>query len=244
MIQEMLSGRNISAAILFQAACIAVLWSASAAAQEGDVADRRRARFAISAGFDVWDDLRELRPQAPGEFESGGFVIDFAAHWRMKRWGSNDLLFGFDVGGFSHDSDVFHVRDDVTTRGLYLTPSVKWQLGSPGGPRYSFDIGLGYYLVDFAEVASFSNYRYYGYYCCYSEVQLWEDSSLGGFIGATVDFGRAGRRRGGFTMGTKIHWLDLGTVRDEGRLRTPATLGSNAGRFQGPVYSVQFGYAF
>lgn len=242
MSRKTLSATFLGSACALLATGIACLWSAPTVAQNGDVAEGRRARFAIAAGFDIWDDLNELRPQAPGQFNSGGLVIDFAAHWRMKRWGSNALLFGFDVGGFSHDSDVFHVREDVVSRGLYLTPSVKWQLGPSSGPRYSVDIGFGYYIVDITEVES---YRVYGYYCCYSEEQLWEDSSLGGFIGATIDFGAAARRRGGgFTMGAKIHWLDLGTVRDESRFGPPRTLGPNAGRLQGPVYSMQFGYAF
>ena len=244
MSRKTLSETLFRPAALLIAAGSAGLWSALAVAQDQDIGEGRRARFAITAGLGGWDDLHELRPQSPGQFDGVGFVIDFAAHWRMKQGGSNDLLLGFDVGGFSHDSNVFHVREDVTSRGLYLTPSVKWQFGSSGRLRHSLDVGVGYYLVDITEV---DTSRYYGYYCCYwySEEQLWEDTSLGGYIGATFDFGRAARRQGGgFTMGAKIHWLDLGTVRDEQRFRSADTLGPNAGRLRGPIYSVQFGYAF
>jgi hypothetical protein len=242
MARKTLSEMILDSACLLLAAGMACLWSGLAVAQDQGGAGGPRARFAIAAGFDVWADLNDLRTESPGEFDSAGFVIDFSAHWRMKRWASSDLLFGFDVGGFTHDSDVFHVREDVISRSLYLTPSVKWQFGSSSGPRYSLDAGLGYYLVDIAELET---YRYYGYYCCYAEEQLWEDSSLGGFIGTTIDFADTGRgRRGGFTMGAKIHWADLGRVRDEGRFRLSGTLGRNAGRLRGPVYAVQLGYVF
>ena len=162
----------------------------------------------------------------------------------MNRWGSNRLLLGLDVGFFSNESDVFYVREDLISRGMYLTPSVKWRFESSGGPRYSLDFGLGYYVVDIAEV---DMSEYYGYYCCYgyTEEVLWEESTLGGYVGTTIDFGDTGRRRGrGFTMGAKIHWLDLGTVRDENPYRLQDALGNNAGRLQGPIYSMQFGYAF
>jgi hypothetical protein len=220
------------------------LLSSAAHAQDVTAAESRRVRFAIAGGFDVWGGLSDLRPLTLGEFDDTGFVVDFAAHWRMRQWGTERLLLGFDLGFFSHDSDVFHVREDVTARGMYLTPSLKWQLDTQSGPRYSLDFGLGYYSVDITEVDTSS---YYGYYCCYwyYEEQLWEDSSFGGFIGTTFDFGDAGRRRGGgFTMGAKIHWLDLGNVRDELRFRPQDTLGPNAGRLRGPIYALQFGYRF
>lgn len=223
---------------------VAGLSSALAVAQDENVRGGRRGRFAIAAGFDVWDDLNELRPAEPGNFDSGGLLIDFAAHWSMKQWDSRELLFGFDVGVFTHDSDVFHFRDELVGRGMYLTPSVKWQLAPSNGLRYSLDFGVGYYLVDIAEIDTSG---YYGYYCCYSfsEEQLWEDSSFGGFIGMTIDFGRVARRDGGgFTMGARVHWLDLGTVRDERRFGGIDTLGPNAGRLGGAIYAVQFGYAF
>jgi hypothetical protein len=41
-------------------------------------------------------------------------------------------------------------------------------------------------------------------------------------------------------MSLKIHFVDFGTVRDEGRL--PPTLGQDAGRLSGPIYVYQLGY--
>jgi hypothetical protein len=223
------------------AVVVSLLWCDFATGQDGDAAPSRRGRFAVGAGLSQWADLHDLAPVSPGRFDGVGFVIDFAAHWRMRQWGSNALLFGFDLGGFSHDSDVYHVREEVVLRGMYLTPSVKWQFGSTGA-RYSLDAGLGYYFADVAEIDTSG---YYSYYCCYSEVQLWDNESLGGYIGMTIDFGRAARRDGGgLTMGAKVHWLDLGTVRDEGRFVPVATLGPDAGRLTGPVFAVQLGYAF
>ena len=245
MARNALSSKFRSSACLLMTVCFIALASAQTATQDEidhAGANMRRGRFAVAAGFDAWNDVNELRPRAGGEFDSGGFVLDFAAHWRMKQWDTSSLLFGVDVGVFSHDSNVFHVRENLTARGFYLTPSVKWQPGWRGGSRYSLDAGLGYYLVDIAEVDLSG---YYGYYCCYSEEQLWEASTLGGYIGATVDFGRAARREGGgFTMGAKIHWADLGTVRDEQRFAPTGTLGPNAGQLSGPILAMQFGYAF
>jgi len=245
MARNALSSTARNSACLLITACFSTLLSAQTDIQDEDdgaAGHMRRGRFAAAAGFDIWNDINELHPRAGGRFDSGGFVLDFAAHWRMKQWDTSNLLFGLDVGVFSHDSNVYHIREDLTARGFYLTPSVKWQLGWRGGPRYSLDAGLGYYIVDIAEVDLSG---YYGYYCCYSEEQLWEDSTLGGYIGTTVDFGRAARREGGgFTMGAKIHWADLGTVRDEHRFPPTGTLGPNAGQLSGPIVSMQFGYAF
>ena len=68
-----------------------------------------------SRGFRRLGRYQRTAPQTSGAFDSRRLVIDFAAHWMMKRWGTKDLLFGLDVGGFSHDSDVFHIREDPRT---------------------------------------------------------------------------------------------------------------------------------
>lgn len=216
---------------------LVIAWPPHAEAQDARASNERRVRLGIAAGFDVWRDLGDLRANAPGEFDSGGFVVDFAAHWRIKEGRSSDLLFGLDFGGFANDSDIHHRREDLLARGMYLTPSIKWQFLTARGRRHSVDAGLGYYLVDIAEVES----SRFGY----SEDQLWEDTSIGAYVGATIDFTDSEReRRGGFTLGAKLHFLDFEDVRDEEPFVVFGTLGPNAGRLRGPVIAVQFGYAF
>ena len=75
----------------------------------------------------------------------------------------------------------------------------------------------------------------------YWETQLWAASAAGGYLGGTVDFGGGDpTSTRGVMMSLKIHFVDFGTVRDEGRL--PPTLGQDAGRLTGPIYVYQLGY--
>ncbi len=73
------------------------------------------------------------------------------------------------------------------------------------------------------------------------ETQLWEDGGLGAYVGGTVDFmGGVPTNSRGVMMSLKVHLVDFGTVRDEGRL--PPTLGQDAGRLTGPIYMYQVGW--
>jgi hypothetical protein len=217
---------------------VGCLWSSSGHTQSEDFSDSMGPRLAIGIGFDVWPDVGDLRALAPGDFDSTGFTIELSAHWPRAKPRPRNLMFGIDFGVFTNDSDITHVREDIISRGLYITPSIKLPIGDSDRRRYYFDTGLGYYMVDVAEVET---YKFGGY----SEDELWENSSFGGYIGATVDFGlRSRERRGGFTMGAKIHWFDLGNVHDEDPFFDIDTLGQNAGTLGGPVYSIQFGYVF
>ncbi len=152
-------------------------------------------------------------------------------HWPLKRFAHSELLAGIDLGLFANESDIRFISESLTARNGYLVPSVKWMFGRRH--RYSLDAGVGYYLADIAEV--FSDYPLYG------ETVLWEEGVVGGYLGGTLDFrgGEASRSRGAM-MSLKVHFVDFGSVRDEGRL--PPTLGQNAGRLRGPVYMYQVGY--
>lgn len=186
-------------------------------------------------GFQSWDELAGLTPAAGGRFDSGGLNLGGAVHWRLREWGSRSLLVGLDSAMFSNESDVPHIREDLMSRGFYLTPSVKLMFDAGTGPRYAADVGLGYYVTDLAEVELFSG--------GYAESQLWEDAAFGGYVGASMDFGpRDGDRRGGFSMSAKVHFFDLGEVGDEGAAVLFGTLGSNPGSLSGPVVMLQFGY--
>lgn len=203
----------------------------------GQIADHS-VRGEVSLGFQQWNELSQLTP-SNGRFDSTGLNLGGAVHWRMKESGNRSLLAGLDFMMFTNESNIRHVREDVTSRGLSIVPSVKFMFDSGTGPRYSVDLGAGFYLVDIAEVDML---RFEDGW--YSEDQLWEDTDFGGYAGVTIDFrSRKNGRRGGFFMATKIHYFDLGDVADEDpSLVSPPTLGSDAGSLSGPMFTLQFGY--
>jgi len=190
-----------------------------------------RGRYEIAIGAHSWPGLAKLDTAHDGEFDEVGFNISFAAHWPVMRFAASELLAGADVGLFANESDIRFISESLIARNGYLVPSVKWMAGDRH--RYSLDAGVGYYLQDIAEVA--------GEYPINWETQLWENAALGAYVGGTVDFGggMASNSRG-IMMSLKIHLVDFGTVRDEGRL--PPTLGQDAGRLSGPIYMYQVGY--
>jgi hypothetical protein len=191
-----------------------------------------RWRLEIALGAHVWPSLGALEPQWGGKFDDAGFDLNFAWHWPVTRFANGELLVGADIGLFSSDSNIGFIYGDLTARGAYLTPSLKWMFGRRH--RYSLDAGLGYYSVDFAEVV--------GGFPDYYETQVWERSSAGGYLGATVDFGGAfEERRSGLMLALKVHFFDLGSVRDDDPF-LPPVLGPGAGDLGGPVYSLLVGY--
>jgi hypothetical protein len=190
-----------------------------------------RGRFEMAIGAHSWPGLADLDAARHGEFDAAGFNINLAAHWPVKRMSDSELLAGIDLGLLANDSDIRFISESITARNGYLAPSVKWMFGRKH--RYSLDAGIGYYLQDITEVIS--DYPLYG------ETQLWEEGTAGGYLGGTVDFrGGEPSRSHGVMMSLKIHFVDFGTVRDEGRL--PPTLGQDAGRLTGPIYVYQLGY--
>lgn len=210
--------------------------SIAQAPDEGLQSDRRL-RKEIFLGYHKWDELAQLSPAAAGSFDSNGFNLGAAFHWRTGEWGRSDVLAGLDFAFFSNDSSVRHIGDDVISRGLYITPSIKLMFDNGTSPVYALDFGLGYYLVDIAEVTLFD-------FGAYFEDQLWEDSAFGGYVGASVDFPNKKRNRlAGFSLSAKIHFFDLGKVTDEGSVAIArGTLGPDAGSLSGPVVMLQFGY--
>ena len=190
-----------------------------------------RGRYEIAIGAHAWPGLADLDTARDGQFDEAGFNINLAAHWPVKRFSDSELLAGVDLGLFANDSNIRFISDSLTARNGYIAPSVKWMFGNRH--RYSLDAGIGYYLQDIVEIA--------GEYPVIWETQLWEEEAVGIYLGGTIDFrgGEPARSRG-MMMSLKVHFVDFGTVRDEGFL--PATLGEDAGRLTGPVYMYQVGY--
>jgi hypothetical protein len=181
-------------------------------------------------GYHSWDELGQLTPEGSGSFDTGGFNLGVAGHWRVRDQQHGDLWLGVDFAFFSNESDIRYLGEDLLSRGMYITPSIKWLLERGEGPRYSLDLGLGFYLVDIAVLPA--------------DEELWEDPAFGGYIGASLELPLGGStRRRGLSLSAKIHMFDLGEVGDEEILFGQApVLGSNAGSLAGPVLMFQFGY--
>jgi hypothetical protein len=191
-----------------------------------------RGRYEVAIGATSWPGLADLEPPGGGSFDEFGINLGFSAHWPVWRFAGSELLAGFDLGLSSNESDIRYLSDDVIARNGYLLPSIKWMFGRRH--RYSFDAGVGYYLLDIAEVA--------GEYPAILETQLWEESSVGAYIGGTVDFGGGSPTRSrGMMLSFETHFVDFGRVHDE-EVGFPATLGTDAGDLTGPIYMLQVGY--
>jgi hypothetical protein len=189
-------------------------------------------RYEIWFGISDWPSLGELQPLADGGFDTHGFGIGGAFHVPVKQFTGSELLFGMDAFVTGSSSNISGFIDDLTTRRLYLGASLKWAFGR--ARNLQLDGGLGYHLVDMAEVSA----QYLGV-----EHVAWEAHRLGAFAGATWDIG-AGRanRNSGLSLALKVHFVDFGSVRDEDVLFTPL-LGGDAGKLDGPFYVLQIGYS-
>ena len=175
-----------------------------------------------------WPSLGQIRPEAGGRFDTVGFGLGGALYLTVREFESSDLLVGIDGYIAANDSNVRGVFDDLLTRQLYLGGSVKWAFGEERG--FSLDAGLGYHLVDMAEVGDgWSSF----------EFEAWEAHRASAYLGATWDLpayslGSPGR----WMIGVKAHFTDFGTVSG------PWPLGPNAGQLEGPVYAMQIGYGW
>ncbi len=187
-------------------------------------------------GFQLWNEIRDVSPVLPGDFESSGINLGGAAHWRMRETSRHDLFLGLDLGYFTNPSNIGYRNGDLAANVLYVTPSVKLLFDRGSGPTYSMDFGLGYYFADITETELVL-------YSGYSETRFWDDSAFGGYLGGSVSFPSEKRkRRGGFTASAKIHMFDFGPVRDEDDGRLFPVLGPDAGNLAGPLLMFQFGY--
>lgn len=209
----------------------------NAASAQTDVAERRTGsamgiRSEAWLALPSWPGLQDLQPAAGGSFKQVGYGLGGAAHWPFRKLGNSDLMLGFEGVIMATDSDTPVLLDDLLARHGYLAVSAKWMVGE--ARNVSLDAGLGYHLVDIAQLDT--DYR------SSLEFESWEETAVGFFVGATWDAG-AGRpgRNSGLSLGLKVHFVDFGTVRDEDVFFTPV-LGTDAGELDGPLYEVQIGY--
>lgn len=199
--------------------------------QEQTAVDRGT-RFELWLGTTSWPALSDLQPLAAGSFDDIGFGIGGAIHLPVKTFESGELLLGVDAFVSATESNIQGVIGDFLARQMFVGGSAKWRFGA--ARNLSLDAGIGFHLVDIAEL----DVRYWGI-----EYQYWETTRLGGFIGATWDFGmRDPNKNHGLFVGLEVHFVDFGGVYDEEVIFNPL-LGAYAGTLDGPIYMLQIGYS-
>lgn len=204
--------------------CLGLL--ATAPAASGDTAAPHGGRSELWLNVMSWPALDDVRPAAGGRFDSAGFGLGGALYVTLKQFEKSELLWGIEGFIGATDSNVEGVFDTILTRQLYLGGALKWQ---PDSFRNVYlDTGLGYHLVDMAEV---------GDYLSGIERKVWDSSRASAYVGSTWDFvGRDGRSGGRWMLGIRAYFADFGVVNG------PGPIGPDAGRLDGPLYSVQIGY--
>jgi len=189
-------------------------------------------RSEIWLALPTWPALGNLQPVAGGSFKSVGYGLGVAVHWPWKPVRGGDLLFGFEGSVMATDSDIPVILDELLARDLYIAASVKWQLGK--ARNVSLDAGLAYHLLDIAQLET--DYNSAG------EFESWEEDAFGPFVGMTLNVDASENAdSGGATLGLRVHFLDFGTVRDEGVLAS-VVLGRDAGKLDGPLVMLHIGY--
>ena len=205
---------------------------AAAAEQQTEAELAPGIRTEVWAAATSWAQLGDLEPVAGGTFDSVGYGIGGSVHWPWRSMRNANFLVGIEGAVMATESNVPVLYDDLLARDAYLAASMKWQVGK--ARSLSLDAGLAYHLLDIAQVEL--------YYNAYSELQSWEESAFGPFVGLTWDAGASNPGSdSGLTLGLRTHFVDFGTVRDEEIFFSPV-LGVDAGELKGPIYALQIGY--
>jgi len=177
--------------------------------------------FAFNLGAHTWPALADLESSFGGAFDSAGFDIDMGVHVgdpHKDRW-----LWGIDLGLFFTEGDISGLVTSLDARGLYLVPSVKMPVGDK--KRFYLDAGVGLYMVDFAELDCGS------YGPCLEVNEAWQSTTLGGYIGASIDL-PLGDGRYFLTTAFRVHYANFGT---------PNGLGPSPGELNGPIFMLLIG---
>ncbi len=200
-----------------------------------------RMRFGFLVGWEEWPALGDLVPPpvlagAPvvGAIESGGFLIDFTAHWTVRRHARHEFLVGVEGGLFFHantQSFVGIVQPDggtfagrVDARGLYVGPGIRWIWTRSPKVRPYVGLLAGFYVVDAAVVYEEG-----------SEGENYPDrTALGGQVTGGLEF-PVGNPPGAMAvrLEARIRYAALGQL--------PA-FGADAGSMSGPAYGLLVGF--
>jgi len=194
-------------------------------------------RWEVWLAATYWPAFSDLQPLAGGSFDSYGFGLGGSAHWPIAETENSEFLLGAELAVLAHDSDVPTFLEDVVGTDGYLALSAKWMLGDTR--PVSLDVGYAYHLIDISQV----DYDYFDYDSDSDDIENWDDSASGPFVGLTWDtwVGKDGKD-GGLALAFKVHFVDFDTVRDEDINLSPV-LGPDAGALDGPIYLLQIGYS-
>lgn len=205
---------------------LAVLLMASAAWSDTAPPPGPSGRAELWLAVTSWPSLEAIRPAAGGRFDAVGFGLGGALYMTFREFPNGELLLGVDGFIAANESNVEGIFEELLVRQLYLGGALKWVFGLERS--VSLDAGLGYHLVDMAEVGD----AYSGI-----EREVWETSRASAYVGATWDLPpRSLASPGRWMLGFKVHFADFGTV--DG----PGPIGPDAGKLDGPLYSLQIGY--
>ena len=120
-------------------AILAVLLACSASAFADPVADSPADSLRISGslGLNLWDELGDLDPVLPGDFESTGAALELSLHGGGWQLGPGRLYAGADLGFFGNSSDVEGVFEskDLQASLACITPSLRMVFGERGRRR-------------------------------------------------------------------------------------------------------------
>lgn len=202
----------------------------------------KRHYFSFALGAVYWPNLAKIEPWQAGydpqqfrQFKEWGGNIEFTYHYLATAWLGRDLWIGLDFGIFANENkgEVHAIifpsgkayTGEIWSRGLYLTPSLRWfALGKRGSTRLYLGAGAGYYLLDFAELYSDG----------FVADELFEESTLGGYLslGLRLPVSKDETDSLAVTLETKVHFADFGEF-------APST-----GKIKGPIYIFQIGLSF
>lgn len=175
----------------------------------------------VALGVVRWPELGNLRDTSGAGFDATGFSIEAGFHKQRTTGGAQNVLLGIDFGMFTTDSDIPGVIEDLTQRGLYLTPSLRYRFGDRRKAYFDLTAGAGLYGVDFAELICNPG--------CLELDDPFEEYTFGGYLGASAGMGRW------FVADFRTHFADFGPV---------TGIPSLSGELSGPVYTLSLGATF
>ena len=180
-------------------------------------------RMAVFMGVHDWSALGDLQSADEGSFRPDGFNLAVTWHRSMAEFQRTTLLVGGELGLFSNDSDIRGLIAELSSRGMYLMPSLKFALGRQR--NFYLDAGAGLYVVDFAELDCDPG-------CSELDV-VWKETAFAGYLGISADL-RFGERWA-VALEAKVHFVNFGEV---------TGLGPESQSLDGPIYMIQVGAAF
>lgn len=208
------------------AATLLLLPALQASAQNDDVFGEYWGAYATLNYFS-WDNLTNVVPLGTGgPFpENTGLGAELGGYTSVARWGSVWLLAGMELGltGFNYDAvfDTGLLELESAMALDYLSASMSFRFGDPGGRYLDLDLGLGSYLADTLYIDCAVIVR-----CFRADT----DSSATG-----IYLGVSGMVGSGIILGARIHNVDFDAIE-------AVDLGVSP--LDGPIYSVFIGWEF